>query len=118
MHELSIAGAVVNAATRHAEGRRVIVIRVRVGRMRQVVPESLRFCFDVVARDGLCEGARLELAEVEVLLRCRACAREWLPDIPAFRCPRCESGDVAIEAGDELVVDEIEVEEAECIAPG
>jgi len=118
MHELSIAGAVVNTATRHAEGRRVAVVRVRVGRMRQVVPDSLRFCFDIVARDSVCEGARLELVEVDVHLRCRACAWEWLPDIPAFRCPNCSSADVSIEEGDELVVDEIEVEEAECIAPG
>jgi hydrogenase nickel incorporation protein HypA/HybF len=118
MHELSIAGAVVNTATRHAEGRRVTVVRVRVGRMRQVVPDSLRFCFDIVARDGVCEGAQLELVEVDVHLCCRACAWEWLPDIPAFRCPRCSSADVSIEEGDELVVDEIEVEEAECIAPG
>jgi hydrogenase nickel incorporation protein HypA/HybF len=118
VHELSIARAVVAAAERHAEGRRVTAVRVRAGRMRQVVPASLRFSFDVCARDTVCEGARLELAEVPVRLRCRGCEREWEPEIPAFRCPRCGSADVAVEAGEELVVDEIDVEEAACIAPG
>ncbi len=118
MHELSIASAVVATAERHADGRRVTAVRVRVGRMRQVVPDSLRFSFDICARDTVCEGARLELAEIDVRLRCGACACGWEPDIPAFRCPRCGAADVTIEAGEELVVDEIDVEEAACIAPG
>jgi hydrogenase nickel incorporation protein HypA/HybF len=118
MHELSIASAVVNTAERHADGRPVSVVRVSVGRLRQVVPDSLRFSFEIVSRDTVCAGARLELEEIEVRLRCAACTREWEPEIPAFRCPRCGSADVTIEAGGELVVEEIEVEEAACIAPG
>ena len=118
MHELSIASAVVATAERHAEGRPVTAVRVRIGRMRQVVPDSLRFSFGICARDTVCEGARLELTEVAVRLRCSDCEREWEPEIPAFRCPQCGSADVTIEAGEELVVDEIDVEEAACIAPG
>jgi hydrogenase nickel incorporation protein HypA/HybF len=118
MHELSIASAVVATAERHADGNRVTVVRVRIGRMRQVVPDSLRFSFDICARDTVCEGARLELDEVAVRLRCGACEQWWEPEIPAFRCPRCGSAGVTIEAGEELVVDEIDVEEAACIAPG
>jgi hydrogenase nickel incorporation protein HypA/HybF len=120
MHELSIASAVVNTATRHAGGRPVAVVSLRVGRMRQVVPDSLRFCFEIVARDSVCEGARLDLAEIDVRLRCSACAWEWQPDIPAFRCPKCQSAEVTVQAGEELEVDYIEVEEEEgvCIGPG
>ena len=50
MHELSIAGAIVATVERHAGGRAVTSVRVRVGRLRQVVPESLEFCFGIVAR--------------------------------------------------------------------
>ena len=38
---------------------------MRVGRLRQVVPDSLRFYFEIVARDTVCEDARLELDEIE-----------------------------------------------------
>ncbi len=119
MHELSIATAVVNSACSHAEGRRVNVVGMRVGRLRQVVPESLRFYFEIVARDTVCEGSRLELDEIELVLECRECGARWSPELPVFRCPGCESRTVAIEAGEELAVDYIEVEEqeAECIAP-
>ena len=111
MHELSVANAVVDTAGRHARGRTVTVVSLRVGRMRQVVPDSLRFYFGIVARDTLCEHARLELTEVDVRLSCSACGREWEPLYPAFRCPDCASADVALLAGEELEVDYIEVEE-------
>jgi hydrogenase nickel incorporation protein HypA/HybF len=120
VHELSIASAVLETALRHAGGRRVTTVSVRAGAMRQVVPRSLEFYFDVVARDTPCEEAELRLTEVETELRCRACDARWSPQVPAFRCPSCGGADVAITAGQELEVDYIEVEqeEAACIAPG
>jgi hydrogenase nickel incorporation protein HypA/HybF len=119
MHELSIATAVLNTALKHAADRRVTTVRLRAGAMRQVVPESLSFYFEIVARDTACEGATLELEQIEARLRCSACERRWSPQIPAFRCPDCGSADVEVAAGDELEVDYIEVEEQEvaCIAP-
>ena len=113
MHELSIAGAVVDTALKHAAGRRVKVVTVRAGALRQVVPESLEFYFGFVTRDTGCEGARLELIEVPARLRC--CGQEWQMDFPDFRCAAC-GGAARIVAGDELEVESIEVEEAACTA--
>jgi hydrogenase nickel incorporation protein HypA/HybF len=118
MHELAIARAVVATAERHAEGRRVTAVGVRAGRMRQVVPGSLRFSFGICARETVCEGARLELVCVDVRLRCTDCEWQWEPELPAFRCPRCMSATVTVEAGEELDVEYIEVEEPACTAPG
>jgi hydrogenase nickel incorporation protein HypA/HybF len=115
MHELSIASAVVDTALRHAEGRRVLVVNLRVGELRQVVPDSLAFYWDVVSRETLAEGARLEQAVVRVRMRCSQCAGEFEPEL-MFRCPSC-GGAGEVLAGDELEVDSIEVEEdSECIA--
>ncbi len=113
-----MAGAVVDTATRHADGRRVTAVFLRVGHLRQVVPESLAFSFEHVARGTLCEGARLEQEVVAASLGCEACGHEWVLDETDFRCPACGSGDVRISAGDELEVESIEVEEDACIASG
>jgi hydrogenase nickel incorporation protein HypA/HybF len=118
VHELSLSSAIINTAVRHADGRRVSVVSLRVGRLRQVVPETLDFYFEFVARGTLCEGARLEQEVVDARLRCQPCAREWGIDVPAFRCPTCGSGDVVVATGNEFLVESIEVEEAACIAPG
>jgi hydrogenase nickel incorporation protein HypA/HybF len=119
MHELSVATAVLNTALKHAEDRRVSIVSMRVGALRQVVPDSLRFYFEIVARDTACEGAELELVEITTELKCSDCERRWSPQIPAFRCPDCGAANVQVLAGEELDVEYIEVEdrEAACTAP-
>jgi hydrogenase nickel incorporation protein HypA/HybF len=116
VHELSVASAIVDTATRHADGRRVTSVQLRVGHLRQVVPESLAFYFEHVARGTPCEGARLDQEVVPALLACDECRHEWELDEAAFRCPLCGSGRVRIARGDELEVESIEIEEDACIA--
>ena len=112
VHELSLSGAIVNTVVKHADGRRVTVVSLRVGRLRQVVPDTLEFYFGFVARGTVCEGARLEQELVDARLRCTPAAHEWAIEIPAFRCPACGGSDVAWPSGDEFEVESIEVEEA------
>ena len=116
MHELSLSGAIVNTAVKHAAGRPVSVVNLRVGRLRQVVPDTLDFYFEFVARGTVCEGARLEQELVPARLRCRDCGSEWEIDFPDFRCTQCAAVGVEVLSGEEFEVESIEVEEAECIA--
>ena len=118
MHELSIANAIVRTATGHAGGRPVAAVGVRVGRMRQVVPDSLRFYWGAVTKGTPCERAGLRLEEIEAELTCTDCGNRWEPDLPRFRCDRCGSANVEVSGGTELSVEyiEIEDEEAACIA--
>ncbi len=109
MHELSLSSAIVNTAVKHADGHRVAAIDLRVGRLRQVIPDTLEFYFAFVARDSLCEGAELRQEVVDARLRCRPCAREWAIDIPAFRCPTCGGSEVEIASGDEFEIESIEI---------
>jgi len=121
MHELAVAREIVGVAERHAGGLAVSVVRVKVGCLRQVVPEYLGFYFEVCARDTSCGGAELEWERIPSLLRCGACGAEWDPAPPParadqellvdFRCPGCRGGDHSVISGDELVVESIEVEE-------
>ena len=115
MHELSLSSAIVGTVEKHAGGRRVSLVNVRAGRLRQIVPETLRFYFDFVARGTVCERAQLELEIVDARLCCEDCAHGWAIEVPAFRCPRCGSGDVAVAAGQEFEVESIEIEEPACI---
>jgi hydrogenase nickel incorporation protein HypA/HybF len=116
VHELSLSSAIVNTVVKHARGRRVTVVELRVGKLRQVIPETLEFYFGFVARDTVCEGARLVQQVIDARLACRDCGHQWEIEIPAFRCPECSGSNVEIAGGDEFQVEAIEVEEAECIA--
>jgi hydrogenase nickel incorporation protein HypA/HybF len=113
MHELAIAEAVVGIAERHARGRRVTRVEVAVGHLRQVVPSALEFAFELVAQGTPLEGAELVLEEVPAAGRCRPCGRESrLGGFPLL-CPVCGSADVEVVAGEELLVESLDVEEKE-----
>jgi hydrogenase nickel incorporation protein HypA/HybF len=133
VHELAISQAIVDTALRHANGRRITGVHVRAGSLRQVVPDSLAFYFEIVARDTTCEGARLELEAEAALLRCPRCNEEWdpappplathgelpaseLPPLPSFRCPACATPGEVLRGG-ELDVEWIEIEDAVAAEP-
>jgi hydrogenase nickel incorporation protein HypA/HybF len=130
MHELSLSSAIVETALRHAEGLPVKSVQMRIGRLRQVVPESLAFYFEIVSRDTGCDGAKLELELIDALLRCGQCAEEWDPaprpaeseeDLllpPMFRCPACGAGGAEVARGEEFEIESIVVEDGAPAAPG
>jgi hydrogenase nickel incorporation protein HypA/HybF len=123
MHELSLAGAIHETALRHADGRPIRSVQMRIGRLRQVVPDSLRFYFGVVSKQTLGDGAGLELELIDALLRCGSCGSEWDPapapaeeegDLllpPMFRCPGCGAGGAEVLRGEEFEVESIVVED-------
>jgi len=111
MHELSIAASVVEIVCRHADGRRVSKVELKVGQLRQVVPSSLAFSFELVAQGTVTEGAELELHSVPVVAACRACSSETeLHGFP-FQCAACSGFDLQILTGEELEVNSIECSE-------
>jgi hydrogenase nickel incorporation protein HypA/HybF len=110
MHELSIAASIVDIAVRHARGRSVSRVEVRVGHLRQVVPSALELAFELVAQGTPLDGAELVLEEVAATVRCRTCGAESRPAGFPLICP-CGSADVEIVAGEELAVESLDVEE-------
>ena len=112
MHELALADAVVAIALQHARGKRVARVELEVGRLRQVVPSSLAFSFELVAQGTGADGAELGIEEIPVRVACRACEAESEVDVFPFACGRCGALDVEVAAGDELHVVALELEDA------
>jgi hydrogenase nickel incorporation protein HypA/HybF len=113
MHELSIAEALVDIAVRHADGRRVTRVEVRVGHLRQVVAPALELAFELVARETPAEGAELVLEQVPAAGRCRACATESELDGLPLVCRACGGWDLQLLRGEELQVEALELEDDE-----
>ncbi|MGQ0631343.1 MAG: hydrogenase maturation nickel metallochaperone HypA [Sporichthyaceae bacterium] len=109
MHELALCGAIADIASRQAGDRHVGVIHLQVGQLRQVVPDTLIFCWSMLTADTSLDGSRLDLDRVPALLSCRGCAEHFgLPEPLTFACPACGGTDVAIVAGEEFAVTALE----------
>ncbi len=115
MHELSLSSAIVDTVERHAAGRRVTAVHMTIGALRQVVPESLEFYFEIVSRDTVCEGAELCQTLVQGRASCQSCAREWDLDLPLFLCAGCGGAATAVR-GEEFELESIDVIEEEEVA--
>ena len=115
MHEMGIALQIIEVATQSIppdlNGSPVERIRLKVGKLSAVIPDNLRFCFEVAAKDTAVEGAELVIEEIPVEARCNVCGHFWTITQPEFSCPECQSGSIEMLSGRELDIESIEVRE-------
>ena len=112
MHELGITANIVAIASEYAEGLPVKQVTLEIGKLSAVMPDAIRFCFDVCCQDTVLEGATLEIIEVAGLGCCRNCGTEISLHQPFGICDRCGSVELEIIQGEELKIKELEVEES------
>lgn len=108
MHELQLTDSVVRTVVDRLGERRVVRVRVAVGCLMAVVPDAMRFCFDVCASGTTLDGATLEIDEVPGRIRCARCGGESEVSDAIPLCP-CGSAEVRVLAGNELLIKEVEV---------
>lgn len=110
MHELSLCHAIARLARSAAGDRNVEIVRVQIGALRQVVPDSLSFSWMLVRdHEGMCD-AELELDLVAAEVLCRMChRRSEIASRWSLCCPTCESADVEILRGNEFQVTSLDV---------
>ncbi len=111
MHELSICSAIARTAADHAGGRAVLRVRLRVGHLRQVVPDTLAFCWEIQTRGGPLDGCVLDLEHVPAVIVCRACGESTELTQPILVCGSCNTGDVELVSGEEFLIESIDVAE-------
>lgn len=108
MHEMSIAMSIVDSVAERAEGARVVRVRVQIGKLAAVLPDALRFCFELACEGTVLAGAKLEIEEVLARARCRACGVELELERPFGHCA-CGSAALDWLSGEELLIREMEV---------
>lgn len=112
MHELSICGLIADIASRHAAGRQVKVINVRAGQLRQIVPDTLVYCWELVSADTPLAGSRISIESVPARIKCKACGHVTdVGAVPAFACGACGGFDMQVVSGEEFLITSLEIED-------
>jgi hydrogenase nickel incorporation protein HypA/HybF len=107
MHELGIAQEVVTLVAGHAGGKVTRVV-LEIGKLSAILPDAVRFCFDLCSEGTVVAGATLDIIEIPGRARCRDCGGEVVLDRPFGRC-QCGGTDLEWLTGEELRVKEYEV---------
>ncbi len=109
MHELGITQNIVAIVTEHANGSKVQRVSLEIGKLSAIMPDAVRFCFDVCCQSTVLEGAKLEIIEIPGLGRCRQCGAEVPLEQPFGICS-CGSVELDVIRGEELKIKEMEIE--------
>lgn len=110
MHELGITQNIVAIASEHAAGATVRRVSLSIGQLSAILPEAIRFCFDVCSQGTVVEGATLEIVQIPGRGRCRHCGQEMPLEVPFGVCA-CGSSDLELIQGQELKITELELDE-------
>jgi hydrogenase nickel incorporation protein HypA/HybF len=103
MHELGITRNIVSIVTEKARGEQVRRVTIAIGKLSAVLPDAIRFCFDIVSQGTVAEGAELEIVEISGTAKCRTCGSQFELEQLYGRCP-CGSADITRLTGEELLI--------------
>ncbi|MDD2439711.1 MAG: hydrogenase maturation nickel metallochaperone HypA [Methanosarcinaceae archaeon] len=129
MHEYSIACEILDQVLKTAklhEAKEIKSVTLELGQLAHTNPDQLAFCFDVLAKESLAEGAELKVEMKAPTIECdcgysgpvkkpsAACAEEKLQSelleyISALACPKCGKN-ARIAGGRELLIKTIDIE--------
>ena len=112
MHELSVAEEIISIANQYIpvdNNSDVISVKVEIGKLSNILSDSLEFCFDALTADTPLNGARLIIKEIPVTVKCEQCGDITEVEKVLFQCGICESSKVKLLTGNELKVTEIEL---------
>jgi hydrogenase nickel incorporation protein HypA/HybF len=111
MHELSLCRSISGIVVKAAGQRKVSVVDLDIGQLRQVVPGTLEYCWGLLSQGTPLEGSQLRIHHIPAVLACRDCGvSTQLATVPILKCEACSSTAVDIESGEEFMVTSVEVE--------
>lgn len=113
MHEYPITQQIIKIAEKHCQeagSTRVTKVSLVVGEYSGFVGDSIQMYFDVISKDTLCEGSKIEMEYIRPMLKCPACGELFHKASMTFACPKCGEDGGPTEIGKEFYIKEIEVE--------
>lgn len=117
MHEMGIVQSIMEILDQQASihhVRKIVRVRLEFGALTAVMPEAIRFAFEVLSKDTVAENAELDIAIIPIKVYCMDCSTENVLDTYQPLCPSCNSAALHIIQGrDEMRIASMEVDDGE-----
>jgi hydrogenase nickel incorporation protein HypA/HybF len=120
MHEISIAGAIIDSVLDAAKKNNAIKVNevfLEIGELTAINPDQLTFIFKTITQGTAAQGACFNISIIKPSIRCKKCSYKGSIEffeklhffIPIIKCPQCDELDVDIVAGRECCVKKIKI---------
>jgi hydrogenase nickel incorporation protein HypA/HybF len=115
MHEFSVMTQIVDSVLEEAKKRdaqKVEQVDLEVGEFTMLGLEQLRFAYEVLSKDTILQGSKLEVRTIKGKIKCDSCGYEGSVriaedtphrSVPILECPKCHSAAKIVE-GRECIV--------------
>lgn len=113
MHELAVTESVLEIALRYAKqanATQVTDIFLVIGKLSSIVDDSVKFYWNMIAEDTICQNANLHFKRIPARLRCLDCQFEFEVEEALSPCPLCSGFHLNVIGGEEFYVESIIVE--------
>ena len=111
MHELGIItnlfDIIEEVATEHKLVK-INTVKLKLGKLQQIVPEMLSFAFETVAQGTKADGATLEVDYIPIRMQCNECQQEFIVDDHIYICPECAETSLTMLTGMEIILESVE----------
>ena len=114
MHELSVAQNIIEIVQDNLSEEQkdlVKIIRVKIGKLTNILVDSLQFGFEALTRETNLDGAVLEIEQLPLTIKCLDCGNQDSQEDYIFQCSSCGSTNIQVVSGNELMVSEIELKD-------
>ena len=113
MHEYGLTKQIVaiacDAAIRE-NAKQVNSILLVIGENAGIIPDSIELYFDIIAKDTVAAGAKLDLRLVPAQMHCPHCDKNFIRPRFSFACPDCGTLGNPTQIGNEFYVESLELE--------
>lgn len=113
MHEATIAKNIIELVETEylkLKYKKIHSIKIRIGELSGIYPESLEYYFQEYSKNTVLENAKLQFEKAPIKVKCTSCnAILEISDL-SIECPNCIKSQYNIIGGDELEIINMEVE--------
>ncbi|MFV0481408.1 MAG: hydrogenase maturation nickel metallochaperone HypA [Campylobacteraceae bacterium] len=113
MHELSIVNSLIDLCEKvaHKNGAtKVLRVEVRLGKLSGIEPHFFEITFDTFKEKTICENAELVVKLEDIKIACFECGETSELTQNEFVCPKCGSYEVKMIEGEDMILQNLEME--------
>jgi hydrogenase nickel incorporation protein HypA/HybF len=114
MHELAITESLLETVLNHgsdSRAKKIINIYLTIGELSSIVDISVQFFWDIVTKNTIAENSKLKFKHIKAEFICNDCTTKYGLGCHHLICPNCNSSNISLLAGDEFILQAIDIEE-------